>query len=115
MRAEDLCFAPYWQRAFGEECRVVARGIPELTQRIRQQLGKDTRFVWEDGQPVSQAAFGHATPNGAVINAVYTPPHYRGRGYAASCVAELSQLLLDHGFKILRLVCRRRHRSTCGV
>jgi len=29
---------------------------------------------------------------------VYTPPYFRGRGYASSCVAQLSQLILDKGF-----------------
>ena len=31
------------------------------------------------------------------VNAVYTPPGLRGRGYASACVAALSQKLLDEG------------------
>ncbi len=37
------------------------------------------------------------TPNGVRIGAVYTPPKYRGRGYATACVAALSQRMLDTG------------------
>lgn len=33
------------------------------------------------------------------INLVYTPPEYRKKGYASSCVAALSQTLLDAGRK----------------
>ena len=37
------------------------------------------------------------TPRGVRINAVYTPPQSRRRGYASACVAALSQLLLGAG------------------
>jgi hypothetical protein len=40
------------------------------------------------------AGFRGATPNGIRINLVYTPPEYRRKGYATSCVAALSQTLL---------------------
>ncbi len=35
--------------------------------------------------------------------AVYTPPAYRRQGYATTCVADLSQLLLDEGWKFCGL------------
>ncbi len=115
IREEDLFFAPYWQRAFGEDCRVEFYSIPETTEQLRGQLGKDTCYIWEDTYPVSQAAVGHVTPNGAVINGVYTPPHYRGRGYAASCVAELSQLLLDRGHTYCALFADADNPISCGI
>ncbi len=42
---------------------------------------------------------GGSTPNGKRITAVYTPPEHRQKGYATSCVAALSQNLLDSGCK----------------
>ena len=45
------------------------------------------------------AGFSGATPNGIRVNLVYTPPEYRKKGYATSCVAALSQTLLDQGRK----------------
>jgi hypothetical protein len=33
------------------------------------------------------------------VGLVYTPPALRGRGYATSCVAELSRSLLEEGFR----------------
>ena len=57
-------------------------------------------FVWEaGGEPVSLAAAASRTPNGIRIGPVYTPPALRGRGYATSLTADLSQLLLDRGFR----------------
>jgi len=29
---------------------------------------------------------------------VYTPPYYREKGYATSCVAQISQIALEKGF-----------------
>jgi ribosomal protein S18 acetylase RimI-like enzyme len=36
-------------------------------------------------------------PNGIRVNAVYTPPRLRGRGYATACVAALSSAQLRAG------------------
>jgi GNAT superfamily N-acetyltransferase len=54
-------------------------------------------FVWDDDGPVSMAAWSGKTPSGVRVNFVYTPAELRGRGYATSCVAALSQRLLDQG------------------
>lgn len=59
-------------------------------------------FLCEDGQPprpVSMAAFTGPTPNGIRVDAVYTPPEQRRRGYATACVAALSQWLLHSGHR----------------
>lgn len=57
-------------------------------------------YIWENNNiPVSMAGCSDPTPNGIRINAVYTPPEYRSKGYATACVASLSQMLLDRGYK----------------
>ena len=38
------------------------------------------------------------THHGIAVNAVYTPPEQRGRGYATAAVATLSQQLLYEGY-----------------
>ena len=43
------------------------------------------------------ACFGGETDRGARIFLVYTPPQFRGRGYATSCVGSLTERLLDSG------------------
>lgn len=50
-----------------------------------------------DGRPVSMAGYGGPTPNGIRVFAAYTPPAWRGRGYATACVAALTRRLLDGG------------------
>lgn len=65
---------------------------------------KDSSFyIWEDEEPVSLAKKTRPTKNGIVINSVYTPKDKRGKGYASSCVASLSQLLLDEGYQFCSL------------
>jgi predicted GNAT family acetyltransferase len=54
-------------------------------------------MLWEDGEAVSMAGFSGETPNGIRIGPVYTPPELRGRGYATTLVAELSEQLLAAG------------------
>ena len=52
--------------------------------------------VWEDaGRTVSLAGFGSRTPNGIRIGPVYTPPDFRGKGYASALVGRMTAELLD--------------------
>ncbi|MFS0558356.1 GNAT family N-acetyltransferase [Brevibacillus sp. 179-C9.3 HS] len=52
--------------------------------------------LWDDGNgtATSMAMRSRSTRRGIVITLVYTPPEQRKKGYATSCVAELSRLLL---------------------
>ena len=111
----DTFFIPYWERAFSEDCRAHVFTIPEYTERLVSRLGKDTHYIWENGVPVSQAVHGRDTPNGAVINSVYTPPHYRGLGYATSVVAALSGALLDSGRSFCCLFADAENPVSCGI
>jgi len=95
-RAEqkDLELLVDWHGSFLEET-----GLPVGASRHRiEQLVKEGSFyLWEDGKTRSMAATPAETPTGARVGYVYTPPLFRGRGYASICVAQLSQLLLDQG------------------
>lgn len=73
-----------------------------IDQFVRRALDADPArrgiLLWEtDGQVVSMAAYGGPTPRGIRVNAVYTPPKYRRRGYASACVAALTERLLQGG------------------
>ncbi len=96
IRAADLDQVATWHAAFLEETGIVdARDGHDVA---RQHLEAQTLFLWEDdGRAVSMAAFAGPTPHGIRVNFVYTPTECRGHGYASSCVAELSQKLLDGG------------------
>ena len=114
-REEDMYYLPYWEKAFTEECRVETFSIVQNAVQIRSRIPTNTRYIWEDGIPVSQASHHRSTVNGAVINSVYTPPFYRGRGYAASNVASLSQHLLDRGSKFCALFADADNPISCSI
>jgi predicted GNAT family acetyltransferase len=88
-----------WWIAFGEE--VLHEGGPgreRAVESVEHRLSSPNAGVvlWEEGgNPVSLAGWGGPTPSGIRIGPVYTPPELRGRGYATSLTAEVSQRLLD--------------------
>jgi uncharacterized protein len=99
---DDYALVMGWTIAFGEE--VLEESDPGRTEArsfvdARLRDGGDGGFeLWEDGgRIVSLSGWGGPTPNGIRIGPVYTPPELRGRGYATTLVAELSQTLLDGG------------------
>ena len=91
----DLELLERWAAAFAREI-----GEPHLADAAitRRRIAKGQLMIWEDGgQPVAMAGSAGATPSGIRVNAVYTPPPLRNRGYASTLVAKLSQQLLDAG------------------
>jgi predicted GNAT family acetyltransferase len=90
-----------WLRAFSVEALLDETDAARLHRIVDQRLGPrpDSGFaLWEDGdRPVSLTGFGSSTPNGTRIGPVYTPPEFRGRGYASALVADVSQARLDAG------------------
>ncbi len=92
----DMVFMPYWIKAFEDEAFGTVNELkPEWAQ---QMIALGSLYVLEvDGLPVCLAGNCRKTPGGSAIGPVYTPPFFRNRGYAADCVAQLSQLLLDRG------------------
>lgn len=92
---EDKELLVRWGQAFALEALGETMLDAELwAERI---LKKRRAYLWQDEVTVSIACGGKSTPNGARINAVYTPPQYRRRGYAKATVATLSQSLLNQG------------------
>lgn len=91
----------FQQEAFGEvNVEVVERSVNNMLT-----LPPDVRgtFLWEDPAPVSLVSYGGPTPNSMRIGPVYTPPEYRGHGYASVLTAAVSQYLLDSGRKFCTL------------
>jgi len=112
---DDLTFVPFWEQAFCIDCQVPTFTLEENKERIQTRIGKDTHFIWEDGLPVSQAVYGRETPDGAVINWVYTPPLYRGRGYATSVVAQVVKSIFKQGKSYCCLFADTQNKTSCAV
>ena len=73
--------------------------VADTIARIPNQIARRSLYVWETDQVVSMAAVQRETAHGIAISLVYTPPLLRKQGYATSCVATLTQRMLDTGKK----------------
>jgi len=65
--------------------------------QVPRKILDQSLFVWEDNEVVSMAGIERETPHGVAISWVYTPSRLRKSGYATSCVAALTQRMLDSG------------------
>jgi predicted GNAT family acetyltransferase len=95
---EDLPIVARWTAAF-----IVEAGLDEPTDAgdiAHERIREGSLYIWEDGRPVSMAAWAGRTGRIVRINYVFTPPEHRGRGYASACVASLTQQLLDEGLAL---------------
>jgi hypothetical protein len=52
-------------------------------------------YLWCTDRPVSMAGLSGGTPDGARVNAVYTPPELRRRGFASAVTAAVSKRALE--------------------
>jgi len=88
-----------WTHRFSLEVSAGEQSDPKSARAsVEELMAAGQKLIWEDrGQPVSMAAAQRPLPHGIAISRVYTPPEYRGHGYASACVAELSQRQLDTG------------------
>lgn len=95
---DDLDLLARWRVDFETEA---LPGTPPTLDQAREnisyRIADGDLLVWEVGQPRALAGRGRPTPQGASIGPVYTPPEFRGRGYATALTAGLSQRILDEG------------------
>jgi predicted GNAT family acetyltransferase len=94
--AQDVDLVAGWHEAFARDAGVLAT---ESHLWAEERIGEGGVVLWEDGEPRSMAARVGQTPNGARVGGVYTPPEWRGRGYASACTAALTRMTLDSGLR----------------
>lgn len=98
----DLPLAAAWAYSFTQDAGLI--GTAEDAREIAElRIADRDLFFWDDGGPVSMAAKTRRSTHGISVSLVYTPRELRRRGYAAACVAALSQQLLDAGWEFCAL------------
>ena len=84
-----------WFHAFHADIHEEARAVDEM---VDDRLSYGGLTVWEvDGRPVSMAGVSRPEGGAVRVNAVYTPPQMRGRGYGAAVTSTVTQAALDAG------------------
>lgn len=102
-RAGDVDAVSAWIGAFHDEA---LPHDPQINTRdwALTAIADGDAYVWEvNGKPASLARKSRATAHGQCIGPVYTPPEFRGRGYASAVTARLSQLILSSGKRFVML------------
>jgi uncharacterized protein len=90
-----------WLHAFHAEAFGGHAPPIDAEQLVDRRLegSTDGLYLWDHEGPRALAGFTGPTPHGIRVGPVYTPPEHRNRGYASGCVAALSRLLLDRGYR----------------
>lgn len=99
----DLDILADWIYQFNNEATLESQTPEGALLVAHRRIEKKDLFVWEHHEPVSMAGISRPTRNGVTINAVYTPPEFRKKGYASACVAHLSGQLLKEGYRFCTL------------
>lgn len=95
--AADAETVAVWMAAFDDEALGEA-DVERARAAARRRIAAGEVWLWEvGGEPRAMAASDRPTRHGVAVNAVYTPPWWRGHGYATTAVARLSAGLLAEG------------------
>ncbi|MDR2687251.1 MAG: GNAT family N-acetyltransferase [Oscillospiraceae bacterium] len=98
-RESDMAFLPYWREGFRSDCHGGPFTLPaDAAQCRHDSLGRPMYVLEDGGTPVSMANITRELQTACCVGGVYTPPYFRGRGYATACVAAVSRLALGRGF-----------------
>ena len=96
----DMAFFPYWLESFNFDCFGTALNINPDPDYYRYYINGQKLFILEEnGIPVSMAQKSREMQTVCGVSYVYTPLYFRGKGYASSCVAAVSSLILEAGFE----------------
>jgi len=102
--SDDLDILADWIYHFNREASIAEISPAQALLDAHRRIQDGELYVWEkDGKPVSMAGKARPTRQVIAVNGVFTPPEYRGKGYASNCVARLSQCLLKEGYRYCTL------------
>src|SRR5690606_30034355 len=81
---DDLDLAAQWLVEFTEEAHATVENLTldQAREQAQKKIELSGLYLWQDEEPVSLAGTTRPTPNGIAIGPVYTPPQFRGKGYA---------------------------------
>jgi uncharacterized protein len=112
--ANDRDLVVAWMRGFYAD---VGQEVRDHEPVVERRLAAGQFWLWEDGEPVSMAANSEPVEGVLRVQAVYTPPDRRNRGYAGACVGDLSLHMRDEGYGCILyadLAIRPPTRCTAG-
>lgn len=97
----DLELIVEWIQRFEDDADIHPRqSVEQITTATNARIARGDFSIWmHEGKKVNMAGVMRRTKNIGIIGLVYTPPEFRGKGYATSCVKEVSESVLRSGLK----------------
>ena len=96
---KDMAFLPYWIEGFQHDAMASSRRVQSDPEIYRYHINTGNLYILEHMEtPVSMAKIGRRLETVCGVSLVYTPLYFRKKGYATSCVAALSNLVLEQGY-----------------
>jgi GNAT superfamily N-acetyltransferase len=101
-RNEEADLISRWGRAFGEEQPAPV----DVSEFMLRKLSEGDLYVWDNSGAKTILSLSGRAGKGIQISGVYTPPEFRGGGYASAAVAALSYAELSNGrdFLVLNVI-----------
>lgn len=96
--ADDRDLVVEWMRRF--QADIGERGS-DPAPAVDHRLSAGRFWLWDDSAPVALAANSEPVEGVIRVQAAYTPPERRNRGYARACVGGLSKQIRDGGYRCI--------------
>ncbi len=100
---DDYPLVAQWMVAFSQEALGKPADLDGAKKSAKRFIADGDMYIWDCNGPVSIAKAARPMRNGITVNAVYTPPEQRNKGYATSCVASLTKKLLSEHYSFCSL------------
>ncbi|MCL2181701.1 MAG: hypothetical protein FWB83_11320 [Treponema sp.] len=98
-RESDMSFLPYWIESFNSDCFGRTIALNPDPDYYLYHIRKQKLYILEDNNtPVSMTQKLREMKTVCGVSYVYTPPYFRGKGYASSCAAGVSRLIIEQGY-----------------
>lgn len=111
----DYPLMAQWMAAFSQEALGKPADLDQIKKDAERAIGDGQLYTWDCNGPVSIAKASRPLRNGTTINAVYTPPAQRNKGYATSCVASLTKKLLSKCYSLCSLFADLSNPTSNGI
>ena len=100
---DDHPLMAQWMAAFSQEALGEPADLDGAKKSAARFIADGQLHIWDCNGPVSMAKAARPMRNGVTVNAVYTPPEQRNKGYATACVASLTKKLLSERYSFCSL------------
>lgn len=108
--ANDAALFTTWRLAFLTEASP-HDPVPE-PERLAQSAAAGRYHVWiDEHRPVAMAGLLRRTSDAGGIGDIYTPPEFRGRGYAGAVIAAIADRIFHEGKRVACVAADRRNEA----